>query len=47
MGLVLPPVVSDALKPEYTHKVNLWVGTQAEYNALPIKVENTLYMVIA
>ena len=47
MGLILDPVVSDALKPEYTHKVNLWVGTQAEYDALPIKVENTLYMVIA
>ena len=47
MGLILSPVVSDALKPEYTHKVNLWVGTQAEYNALPSKVENTLYMVIA
>ena len=27
MGLILPPVVSDVLKPEYTHKVRLWEGT--------------------
>ena len=43
----LPPVLSDALNPNYIGLVNLWVGTQAEYNALPIKVESTLYMVIA
>ena len=46
MGLVLPPVVTDALKPEYIQRVNLWVGTQAEYDALPIKVGTTLYMVV-
>ena len=47
MGLILPPVVSDVLKPEYSRKVSLWVGTQAEYDALLNKVESTLYAVTA
>ena len=45
MGLELPPFVSDALNPNYIGLVNLWVGTQAEYDALPIKYDNTLYLV--
>lgn len=47
MGLILPPIISDALNPEVTQRVNLWSGTQAEYDALPTKVANTLYIIIS
>lgn len=42
----LPPVVSDALNPNYIGLVNLWVGTQAEYDALTSKDDLVLYLVV-
>lgn len=42
----LTPVVSDALNPNFVGRVNLWVGTQAQYDALTSKDSNTLYMVV-
>lgn len=46
MGLVIPPITSEALRLDITERVNLWVGTQVQYDALPIKHEDTLYLVI-
>lgn len=42
----LPPVLSDALNPNYIGLVNLWVGTQAEYDALTSKDDLVLYLVV-
>lgn len=42
----LPPVLSDALNPNYIGLVNLWVGTQAEYDALTYKDDLVLYLVV-
>lgn len=42
----LPPVVSDALNPNYIGLVNLWVGTQADYDELTSKDDLVLYLVV-
>ena len=46
MGLILPPVVSEALRPDAASTVLVWQGTQAEYDALLVKDANTWYMVV-
>lgn len=43
---VISSVLSDALNPNYIGLVNLWVGTQAEYDALTSKDDLVLYLVV-